>query len=334
MYGLFALIRRQISTQMNLHIIPQSFKRICYRLLGKLSLFIEIPVSGQSSSVDMRHMAEIRMVTNHDSLISAIACIKSFYKTARVQIPCYIHVDLSVNKIDRLLLKYCLPQVTIVTYDRPKYTNRQNDPLNKLRSSWQGQKLIQMIKASTAEKILILDSDILFLHRPDELLEWITSGKDNIFMEDIGNFSVFSEGEYRYYFHLKKIPEHINTGIMGIIRKSNLLNLTKLSEFIRIAPSIINQRLFPGYEKYYIESNYHVIEQAGFVYLLSLMASSQKQKTYTLLPKHRYQLFARLPEGNTRNGIVAIHYAGPTDIKMRLFEDYFKYVSFHRESHI
>lgn len=79
---------------------------------------------------------------------------------------------------------------------------------------------------------LVLDSDMLFFHRPTELLQWLHNPEQCLFMKDC-------ERSYGYSDHLMKevaqsetIPEKLNVGVAGM--NSEKINWKQLNEWVDV----------------------------------------------------------------------------------------------------
>ncbi len=300
-----------------------NFLHLFLQFLGKLKIILDHPLRIDQYE-NINRQVEIRIAISHHNIISSLCSLKSFFRTAKIQANCYAHIDDTVRYFDRLFIKYHLPHIRFVRYQQSNFP-KQSSIIQKLQKTWQGQKLFGMVKHAQTPKVLVLDSDILFFRKPTEILRWIKAGKNNIFMEDTGSFVAFSKSEFQYNFHVKRIKQNINTGIIGLIVNSKLIDIPKIRTFMALAPRIINERLLPDYETLYLKNNDHIIEQTLFIYLLSIHSSSHEQ-AFFLLHKHKYVLYPHkknLLKGRMICDPIAIHYAGDMSIKHRLFEDYF-----------
>ncbi len=96
-------------------------------------------------------------------------------------------------------------------------------------------KIFDIPLLTPAERFLLIDSDVLFFQRPDEVLEWVDSGAGGCwFNEDVAEASLVDAEETRELFHFSLWPK-VNSGLCLLeraaiqpdfcdlaIRKSNL----------------------------------------------------------------------------------------------------------------
>ena len=63
---------------------------------------------------------------------------------------------------------------------------------------------------------LVLDSDMLFFHKPDELLNWLKGSTSMLFMKDITESYGYSKKLMQQLADTDKIPERLNVGVAGM----------------------------------------------------------------------------------------------------------------------
>lgn len=92
----------------------------------------------------------------------------------------FVHDDGSLTQTDKNLIKRHLPDVHIIDRQEAnkKFEETVNNPfLSKVRSSYTSYiKLFDTTLYNKSKRIIILDTDTLFLKRPDHIIEWAING--------------------------------------------------------------------------------------------------------------------------------------------------------------
>ena len=122
--------------------------------------------------------AGVHSAVPHRYLYAYLVAIKSLLRYHQ-DLAIYVHDDGSLTEKDKALIHKQLPGVIII--DRTKADSdfeKSNDPfLSKIRKSYTSYlKLFDTTFFNKSNKILILDTDTLFIKRPDEIITWITNG--------------------------------------------------------------------------------------------------------------------------------------------------------------
>ena len=146
-------------------------------------------------------------------------------------------------------------------------------------------KLIDIFLLSRSEKVMVLDSDVLFFNYPQEILEFINDGNnyDSLISKHDGTYDLkLSENYLKKYDILKNGADTMNSGI--ILYKKNKIGLNKLLEYFE------NTQWAP--DDYFVE-------MAGWACLIA-------QTKFRFLTKEKYIVKGR-PETNT----IAKHFTSP-----------------------
>mgnify|MGYP001561184148 FL=1 len=146
-------------------------------------------------------------------------------------------------------------------------------------------KLVDIFLLSRSEKIMVLDSDILFFNRPEEILKFINEDADcdSLISRHDGTYNLMLPPDYlSKYGIFKNEADYMNSGI--ILYKKNKIGTDKLSEYFE------NTLRKPGD---------YFVEMAGWGCLIA-------QTNFKFLTKESYIVKGR-PEINT----VAKHFTGP-----------------------
>ncbi len=146
-------------------------------------------------------------------------------------------------------------------------------------------KLIDVFLLSRAEKVMVLDSDILFFNRPEEILKFINGNADcdSLISRHEGTYDLMLLPDYlSKYSILKNEAGYMNSGV--ILYKKDKIGYDKLSEY---------------FENTLREPGDYFVEMAGWASLIT-------QTKFKFLTKEKYVVKGR-PEAET----VAKHFTGP-----------------------
>lgn len=135
-----------------------------------------------------------------------------------------VHDDGSLTDIDKRLISDHLPYVEIIDrkFADAEFARVINSPfLSKVRGSYTSYlKLFDTTFFNKSERIIILDTDTLFLKRPDEILQWKThGGKPWFHMAPRGKMKTKKEIKISQYANLQRV--HIQTLIMNDLDQIN-----------------------------------------------------------------------------------------------------------------
>jgi hypothetical protein len=121
----------------------------------------------------------IHTAVPHRYLFAYLVAIKSFLQY-HADIAVYVHDDGSLGEEDKRLIRAHVPGAQIVDRawaDRTFAERVGDDFLMKVRTSYTSYlKLFDPTLVSTRKRIIIVDTDVLFLSRPAEIIEWAQQG--------------------------------------------------------------------------------------------------------------------------------------------------------------
>jgi hypothetical protein len=233
----------------------------------------------------------IHILSGHRDLTMLLWSLASWYRAVGESGRVYIHDDGTFTGTDKQILGRLLPQATIVDCEEMGQKivaalARSFPAAHHYRSlSFLDRryifnlKLIDPFFAGGADVKLILDSDLLWFLKPEELLRSISSNHLPVFMGGLGEMDfVFSDGS-----SLPKEISGINSGIVSYRRDQ--FNLKDLDEFY----SHVDSRANP-----------HFVEQAGYAYVLT------RRSQPNFLPANKYQI-----KGPANPQTVMKHYTNP-----------------------
>lgn len=146
-------------------------------------------------------------------------------------------------------------------------------------------KLVDIFLLSQSEKIMILDSDVLFFNCPEEILKFINGGADcdSLISRHDGAYDLMLSPDYSAkYDILKNEAGYMNSGI--ILYKKDKIERNKLLEY---------------FENTLREPRDYFVEMAGWGSLIA-------QTKFKFLAKERYII-----KGRTENNTVAKHFTNP-----------------------
>ena len=170
----------------------------------------------KSFAADPASQTEIHSLVCHKDMHRYLYCIKSLL-TYIHKCPVVVHDDGSLTGKDKLRLKEHIKGVKIYS---PAEANRivlpkiQKYPLlKKIRSQYVlAKKITDFSLLSKTGKIIALDSDILFLSRPKDLIQWAQSDKKEALLSDESPHNSYQD-KYLPKTPFKYIPS-LNSGLI------------------------------------------------------------------------------------------------------------------------
>lgn len=228
----------------------------------------------------------VHILTSQNDLLMLMWSLKSFYQNADIIGSLYIHSDGSLSDKDVLKLKKHFPSAEIIKPENITFKKIKN--YQAIFSARSGnhpvllKKLIDPYLVSDKKYCLIIDSDLLWFSRPNEL---------NINEADNKSLMMSNYGQhcYVYYKNGKKIDNKLadlNSGV--VLYKKDNFNLNKLNEYF-VNVDILDER------------NSHFIEQAGYAYCL---------KNPVKLAEDKYVIKQPI-----NDNVVVSHYTSPLRVK-------------------
>lgn len=177
-------------------------------LFGRITRTAPIETNPQSK-------VEIHSAVPHRYLYAYLVAIKSLLKYYD-DLSIVVHDDGSLYESDKALIKLHLPGCKII--DRAvadaEFEKLNNPFLSKVRSSYTSYlKLFDTTLFSQAERVIILDTDTLFIKEPTAVIDWIKNGgKPWYHMAPQSKMKVHKELGIANYSDLQKV--HIQTLII------------------------------------------------------------------------------------------------------------------------
>ncbi len=136
---------------------------------------------GRTPPIETNPHAETGMhsAVPHRYLYAYLTAIKSFLRY-HADIAVYVHDDGSLREEDKALIRRHVPGAHVVdrAWADRTFAERVGDEfLMKVRTSYTSYlKLFDPTLVSTHKRIAIVDTDVLFLHRPEAILDWVRNG--------------------------------------------------------------------------------------------------------------------------------------------------------------
>jgi len=164
---------------------------------------------------------EVRALTWRKDWVNLIWTLKTFYRFAQVDFPLFIH-DGGLTRRQAVRLEQHFPDATLVTWadadERITSYLRSRGLLRcldfRLRSHF-GRKLLDFFVFSESERIISLDSDVLFFRRPSELIACPNGVRRNLFNRDGDYWYCLGLDEMEVTFGVRPEPR-INSGLSSI----------------------------------------------------------------------------------------------------------------------
>lgn len=225
---------------------------------------------------------EVHLLCYRNDYLCAVWALKSFYRHAAVDWPLTIHIqgDAPFRVASRLRAHF--PQARIVSQ------HEADSIVNPWLASHRCQRLLAaraqnhyMLKLtdfhilSTAQRLVTLDSDVLFFQRPNELIEFTGT---HLFQRDPESTYVISE------IPGLRIAPRLNVGIMSFVRQS--VSLPRCDEYLA-----------------------HFPERAGWLEQTLYALHAAETGAATCLPE---TYLISLESGIDPATLIARHYAGPS----------------------
>ncbi|MBN1378514.1 MAG: hypothetical protein JXA04_04705 [Gammaproteobacteria bacterium] len=184
-------------------------------LFGKISKTLPIETNPDAKT-------EIHSAVPHRYLYAYLLAIKSLlYYHSDLSI--VVHDDGSLLDDDKRMIKFHLPHCKVIdraTADA-EFDKLNNPFLSQVRSSYTSYlKLFDSTLFNQSERIIILDTDTLFLKEPSAIIDWIENGgKPWYHMAPKGKMKVNKEMTIANYAKLQNV--HIQTLIMDNLDEIN-----------------------------------------------------------------------------------------------------------------
>lgn len=169
-------------------------------------------------------------LTSHDHLLMAICSAKSLNLAAEEALPWVFHDDGSLTTEDKQLLRFHFPDCHLV--ERSKADEFFKQPhLRTLAAARQKHvlllKLADLHVYARRDRILYVDSDILFFKKPDTLFQVLKSGNASYFTKDISTSYIASSESLEGMTGIRPL-ECVNSGIFVLNRAD--ISLDKIAD--------------------------------------------------------------------------------------------------------
>ena len=222
---------------------------------------------------------EIHILTSEKDFLNAVWCLKTFYYYSGTRPELVIHGDgtLGTNNINTALKNF--PNCRIIRKsdaDRDlerflagfKYCRK-----NRLRKDfWSAVRLFDFCYYARAERLLVLDSDVLFFRTPTEIIENIQAGKP-FFNSDYQNAYSHPPGVLEKILGIEMIPK-VNAGLISLHKQHYANNLDLIEYYFEKMEEIISD----------VEYNWH--EQTMHAILLSKYGAVRLSEQHQISRNH------------------------------------------------
>ena len=240
-----------------------------------------------------RAPVEVHLLCHRGDYLCAIWALKTLYRTSGVRWPAAIHIQGTCTAVMLRRFRQHVPGARLIPQDQADARVREvlGDRYPRLvearRQSPFMMKLIDPVLLAQTERIVILDSDVLFFREPRELCAHVDNAPADtwLFQRDPASTYNLTEADAASAFGIR-LPERVNSGIAVVPR--SLVDLD-LCERLLEHPDV---RRPSGW-----------IEQT----LFALCAGARGRVEY-LSPSY----VISLEKGLDYDGFTARHYAGPS----------------------
>ena len=211
-------------------------KKICFyyynKIYRKRILFSKPIVCNNGSEF------EVHIVTSEKGFLDAIWCLKTFYHYSGLRPKLVIHEDgtLSIDSIKTFLEHFVNCRVIRrkdadedLKHFLADYKYSQKNRLNK--DFFCALKLFDAFYYAETDKLLLLDSDILFFKKPNEIIKYIKEGKP-FFNSDCLNAYAKSISELNKIFGVNTLSM-VNAGLMFLLKEYYINNLDFIEYYFK-----------------------------------------------------------------------------------------------------
>ncbi|NJN73114.1 MAG: hypothetical protein HC799_10075 [Limnothrix sp. RL_2_0] len=158
---------------------------------------------------------EVHMLTSSGDLLNALWSLKTFYCYSQKDYSLCIHDDGTFEDKDVELFEYHFPDARIIRRNFANTATSEKLQGFPLLSKWRSEnpfalKAVDFATFSDCEKIVSLDSDILFFHNPDILIERIDSVKYRL-------NTLNKDWRYGYSPELEDLQAHVGFDVIPLI---------------------------------------------------------------------------------------------------------------------
>jgi hypothetical protein len=192
---------------------------------------------------------EVHALMGKRHLGMTLWAVKSFLQQTGRKYQVVLHDDGSLKDADLALLQEHFPGVRVIQRRdaddavRQKlagYPNCQEYRFGRLESSnHRGQSydmfimsliLFDICLLTEAEKVMIMDVDVLFFQRPDEIVDWVEDASDQRTLYSVEAYKPYRDEKNRLQY-TSKAAQTLNSGLLCIHRES-VYDLDKIERWI------------------------------------------------------------------------------------------------------
>lgn len=225
-----------------IEIVRKTFKTGVRRTMetntGKNKM-IQAANSLQEITRNNRPTYQVYFLTGKKYWFQTAFCLYSFQKNADVNIEAVIVDDGSFDDELEIAVKRQFPTTVKVVR-----TKTVNEFLNRVLPAYEFPVLRQRrldyphLRKLTDVHVLpgngpklVLDSDMLFFHKPEEILNWLANPNKCLFMKDVTESYGYSQQLMKELSRVSMIPDRLNVGVAGI--SSSLINWRQLEHWTK-----------------------------------------------------------------------------------------------------
>ncbi|MBI2057600.1 MAG: hypothetical protein HYT63_01295 [Candidatus Yanofskybacteria bacterium] len=233
---------------------------------------------------------EVHMLCQKSDVVTATWSLWSFLKNSQLCPKIVIHDDGSLDDESVAIFKNKFDNLEVIwRKDADRLINKIN--VSPIIKDYREKgyplilKLVDILLLSRSEKVMVLDSDVLFFKKPEEIVRFVKgdSGRDALISQASGGFVVRVDDNYLKKYNLaQKNVELMNSGIV-VYNKSSISEV-KLSEY---------------FENCKLDISDYFVEMTGWNCLIG-------QTNCEFLPLDRYII-----KGRAGPNTVAKHFTGP-----------------------
>ena len=234
-------------------------------------------------------LASIHLLTSQRDWLGALWSVRTFLDFLGESLPIMFHDDGTLTPESTAGIRAFLPGSVVISAEQAQSeAQRRLHDFPRCLSARQRHimthKLLDVALFAPGPRYLLLDSDLLFFRRPEEIATWLRGGERvNLWNEDQGDFLNLTQEEARVR-HGVNLIRGINAGFGCVWRES--VDFRLIEEYI-------------GHES--VWRNPHRVEQTAYALLSARFGVSLLPRTYLVDARRQTGLPA---------GIVMKHYVG------------------------
>lgn len=206
---------------------------------GFLKYFLKREILSTASIItgNSHDDAEICSLTSHEDFLLLVFCLKTLFYFSKRRFNVTVHDDGSLTEKDCQILKTHLKNVRLV---RRKQADKKLKKILENKEFCQKYrernplilKLLDIPLLAERERVVLLDSDLIFFKKPCFFINWIEKNQSiPFYLEDRQNAYVISLKELERDLHLRIIPK-FNTGLFGFSPKK-ILKLERVEQYLK-----------------------------------------------------------------------------------------------------